>query len=43
MNRKFREATGKSLFIGIEKEGYVISTPEIIKKLNTNDNMSRQR
>ena len=31
MNRKFRTITGKNLFIGIEKEGYVISTPEILK------------
>ena len=33
MNRKFREITGKNLFIGIEKEGYVVSTPEILNSL----------
>jgi hypothetical protein len=33
MNRKFRELTGKNLFVGIEKEGYVVSTPEIINSL----------
>lgn len=31
MNRKFREATGKTLFLGIDKEGYVMSTPELVK------------
>ena len=35
MNRKFREATGKPLFFSIEKEGYVISTPETTKILTT--------
>ena len=34
MNRKFRDACGKNLFLAIEKEGYVISTPEIIKSLS---------
>ena len=33
MNRKFREITGKNLFVGIEKEGYVVSTPEILASL----------
>ena len=33
MNRKFRELTGKNLFVGIEKEGYAVSTPEIINSL----------
>lgn len=32
MNRKFREITGRNLFVGLEKEGYVVSTPEILKK-----------
>lgn len=30
MNRKFREIAGKNLFANIDKEGYVISTPEIL-------------
>lgn len=33
MNRKFREITGKNLFANIDKEGYVISTPEILSSL----------
>ena len=33
MNKKFREMTGKNLFVGIEKEGYVVSTPEILSSL----------
>lgn len=36
MNRKFREATGKNLFLSFEKIGYVISTPESAKMLNIN-------
>ena len=35
MNRKFRDSTGKHLFFSIEKEGYVISTPETAKILTT--------
>ena len=33
MNKKFREITGRNLFVGIEKEGYVVSTPEILTSL----------
>lgn len=33
MNKKFRELTGRNLFVGIEKEGYVVSTPEILSSL----------
>ena len=33
MNKKFREATGKSLFVSVEKKGYAISTPEVIRSL----------
>ena len=29
MNKKFRELTGKNLFLAMDKEGYVVSTPEI--------------
>ena len=33
MNRKFREIAGKSLCLSVEKEGYIISTPQIVKSL----------
>lgn len=33
MNKKFRELTGKGLFAAIDKDGYVISTPEVAKAL----------
>lgn len=33
MNKKFKEVTGKSLCLSVEKEGYVIATPKIIKEL----------
>ena len=29
MNKKFRELTGKNLFLAMDKEGYVVSTPEV--------------
>ena len=35
MNKKFREATGKNLSLAIDKEGYVIATPKILKELAT--------
>lgn len=31
MNRKFRKITGKGLFISLPTQGYIISTPEILK------------
>ena len=34
MNKKFREATGKNLCLAIDKQGYVISTPQILKSLS---------
>ena len=33
MNKKFKDTTGKLLFQSLVKEGYVISTPEVIKSL----------
>lgn len=35
MNKKFKEATGKNLCLAIEKEGYVIATPMVLKELST--------
>ena len=34
MNKKFRDVRNKKLFMSIPKEGYVISTPEMIKLLS---------
>ena len=31
MNKKFKDITGRNLFIGIPKQGYTVSTPEMIK------------
>lgn len=31
MNRKFREARGKNLIVAVPSEGYVISTPEVLR------------
>ena len=33
MNKKFREANGKNLFLSLEKEGYIISTPKALEEL----------
>ena len=33
MNKKFRELTGKNLFLAMDKEGYVVATPEVAKAL----------
>ncbi len=33
MNKKFRETRGKNLFLNISEQGYVVSTPEILKEL----------
>ena len=33
MNRKFREIAGKNLCLSVDKEGYVICTPQIVKSL----------
>ena len=34
MNKKFRDITDKSLFLSLDNEGYVISTPQILKMLS---------
>ena len=33
MNKKFRELTGKNLFLAMDKEGYVVATPEVASAL----------
>ena len=33
MNKKFRELTGRNLLLSLDKEGYVVSTPELVKTL----------
>ena len=35
MNKKFREITGKNLCLSVDKEGYVIATPKMMKELTT--------
>lgn len=34
MNKKFREVRDKALFVSVPREGYTVSTPEIIKMLD---------
>ena len=33
MNKKFRDLTGRNLLLSLDKEGYVVSTPELVKTL----------
>ena len=34
MNKKFREIAGKNLCLSVDKEGYVIATPKVVKELS---------
>ncbi len=33
MNKKFRDVRGKNLFVSVPRQGYTVSTPEILKSL----------